>query len=196
MKMKVFSQVYGLLGATCLLLSSQVGAVPIVYEGTLTPGVTVGGFINDPSQTGSPNDDFWQFSGNQGDQISLVVNRLNADLDPAMFLYEGTGTDTDLLNQIATGDDNIGELPGFEGPFSDPLISITLPSTGSYTAQVWDFLSGPQIPGGFCYQITLNGRPTSQVFDCNQGEVPVPGVLSLLALGLAGLGFGMKKRPA
>ncbi len=168
--------------------ATSAHAVPIVYEGTLTPGVTVGGFIQDPALAGSPSDDFWSFSGNQGDVITLRVNRLNAALDPAITLYSGVGNDTSLLTELGGADDNLAELPGFEGPFSDPVLTFTLGGTGQYTVQVWDFASGEQIPGGFCYQITLNGAPSGPVFDCSGGgRVPVPGSLPLLGLGIAAL---------
>ncbi|MDA1075279.1 MAG: PPC domain-containing protein [Proteobacteria bacterium] len=139
----------GILGT---MLAGQSAAVPIVYEGSLTSGVTVGGFINDPSQTGSPNDDFWSFSGTAGDVITLTGNRLHSDLDPAMRLYFGTGPDTAGLGAvIASADDNLAELAGFAGPFADPRISFTLPTTGDYTVQMWDFASKkgdpPALPG-------------------------------------------------
>jgi MYXO-CTERM domain-containing protein len=173
----------------CLAALAACGiasAVPISYEGTLSAGVTTGGFVNDPSLTGSPNDDFWSFSANQGDVILLTVNRLNSNLDPAFVLYEGVGTDTNQLVQVGSADDNISPLPGFAGPFSDPQLRYTVQNSGMFTVQVWDFASGAQIPGGFCYQITLNGQPTSQVYNCQATSVPEPGSLALAGLALLG----------
>jgi len=171
--------------AAAFAFSTAATAVPIVYEGVLTPGVTAGGFVNDPSETGSPNDDFWSFFGTEGSTVTITVNRLTADLDPAMYLYSGVGADTGLLTFLTSADDNYLELPGFSGPFADPQIVFVLPATGLYTLQVWDFLSGPQVPGGFCYQITLNREPTGPEFGCN--NVPEPTPLALFGLSLAGL---------
>ncbi len=160
-------------------------AVPITYEGVLSSGVTTGGFVNDPALSGSPNDDFWSFSAVQGDVITIAVQRLNSGLDPAAILYEGVGLDTAGLLQVAAADDNLAELPGFGGPFADALISYTVVNSGQFTLQVWDFLSDAQIPGGFCYQVTLNGTPTSQQFGCN--TVAEPGSLALAGMALLGV---------
>jgi len=170
-------------------VASIASAVPVVYEpgGPLLPGVTRVGAIGDPSLTGSPFDDFWNFSGVQGQQITLTGNRLDPGLDLAMRLYLGAGNDTNLLTLLTFADDNYPELPGFAGPFADPQIIFTLPATGMYTVQMWDFLSTPVPPNTLrCYQLTLDGEPTAQVSSC-AGRVPEPGSLSLFGIALAGL---------
>ncbi len=181
----------------CLAALAACGiasAVPITYEGTLSSEITTGGFIQDPSQTGSPNDDFWSFSANQGDVVLITVNRLNSDLDPALVLFEGVGTDTDQLVEVASADDNYSPLPGFGGPFSDPQIRYTVRNSGMFTVQVWDYASNTQIPGGFCYQITLNAEPTGQVYNCQATSVPEPGSLALAGLALLGVAAAVRRK--
>lgn len=152
-------------------------SAPITYEGELFDGITSFGEISDSDS------DWWFFDANAGDVISLAVNRLENNLDPAMNLYFGFG-DTLNLSQVAYADDNLAELPGLEGPFADPIINYTIATTGTYSANVWDFLSGPGAP--FDYQITLNGA--------NPIDVPEPSIFALFGLGLIGLGFARKNR--
>ena len=185
----------------CLLFAVGIGAasitsaVPVIYEpgGPLLPGVTRGGAIGDPSLTGTPFDDFWDFSGVQGQQIKLTGNRLDSGLDLAMRLYLGVGNDTNLLTQIAFADDNYLELLGFAGPWADPQIIYTLQLTGMYTVQMWDYDSTPVPPGTLrCYQLTLDGEPRTGG-GC-VGTVSEPGSLSLLGIALAGLLGAMSRR--
>ena len=145
----VKSAARGFVFAAGVAAMSAASAVPITYEGALTQGVTVGGFIRDPSETGSPNDDFWSFNGIQGEVITLVGNRLDRGLDLAFYVYLGIGNDTTQLGDpIAFADDDIPTLPGFQGPFSDPrLLNFSLPATASYTVQVWDFASSAVVDG-------------------------------------------------
>ncbi|RMH07262.1 MAG: PEP-CTERM sorting domain-containing protein [Nitrospirae bacterium] len=187
-------------------------AVPIAsYEGRLDPNVPYFGQISKPSRTGSPHDDFWWFTGNAGDVITLTVNRLEAALDPAFTLYTGFGSDTSSLSFVTDADDEIPQLPGFAGPFDDPqLLNFTLPATGHYTVQVWSFLSGsPGADGVFDYQITLGTPPTGEVLPHQPGNglqpgvpapppaVPEPATVTLFGLGLAGLMVcRLMRRPA
>lgn len=175
----------GVAFAAGVAAMSAASAVPITYEGSLTPGVTVGGSIRDPALTGTPNDDFWSFTGTEGQVITLVGHRLDAGLDLAFYVYRGTGTDTGQLGQeIAIADDEIPALPGLDGPFADPrLLNFSLPTTGAYTVQVWDFLS-TDVPDG-------TDRPYQLTLDIS--TVPEPGGLPLL--GIAALGwYGLIRR--
>lgn len=160
------------------MFATSAMAVPIGgYEGTINSGDTVFGNVSEA--TG----DFWSFSANAGDYIVLTGHRLDAALDMAFDLYFGTGADTGDLAYIDTGDDEIPELPGYEGPFADPQVEGFLSATGDYTVYVWSFLSGELTDGAYQLQLTI--RP---------GDIPAPAGLGLLGLGLVGLGLARRRK--
>jgi hypothetical protein len=167
-------------------------AVPIVYLGTLQSGVPV----SDSVVSGSDNPltaDYWQFTLAQDALVTITGHRLEAALDPAFYLFRGTFADTDefggslgsgSIAELAFADDNIPELPGLDGPFSDPFVSIQLPA-GTYTVAFVGFTSGE-------YCLELNGPADS----CGQQQVPAPATLLLLGLGagISGIGGLMQYR--
>jgi hypothetical protein len=166
--------------AFLLIFSSTSFAVPIVYEGELFNGVTQTGSIEDPFDTGS---DWWSFNANGGDTITLQVNRLDWELDPALRLYSGLQTDTDALSPvIASADDQIPH----PGPYGDPLLQMVIPTAGVYSVAVWDFASSGI--GPFDYEISLTGA------DSAAAPVPEPATMLLLGTGLVGLAGASRKK--
>jgi len=182
-------KILGLLVVALMAGFGQMAeAVPIVYLGTLQSGVPV----SDTVPVGGPVDplvaDYWQFTLAQDATVTITGHRLEAGLDPSFFLFRGTFADTDEFGgtlgggpiaELAFADDDILELPGLEGPFSDPFVSIQLPA-GTYTVA---FVSNTNAgPGPFAYCLELNGPAT-----CDGTSVPAPASLLLLGLG-AGIG--------
>lgn len=175
-------------------------AASITYQGTLLDGVPE---IDSVSSSGFFRDQFtgrfFNFFGNQGDVVTIEAIRLEQDLDPALWIFEGVFDDTDefaggfSLN-IDSGDPGFLDFADDEiptpGPFGDPRseISLTLPGTGEYTAIVTNYLSGSNDggDGAFDFQITASNvvQPT-----------PEPAsVLSLLAMGTLGVASLKRKK--
>jgi hypothetical protein len=205
--MKILNSVCGLATSVALLsvFATDSQAASINYEGTLSDGVSNSGSIS----SGGAYDDYgayrdpeaaryWQFSGNAGDSVTLEVSRQEQDLDPALWVFEGTFSDTSTFgNDIDYSDPGYLEFADDEnwinsGPYGDPVANLTLPSTGDYTAIVTNYLSGPDDggDGAFDYQITANGVD-------NVEDVPEPAsILGLLTVGAVGFGTISRRKNA
>lgn len=119
---------------------------------------------------------YWQyynFSGNAGDVVTLYVQRTTPDLDPRSMLFEGLYSDTGDLtfsDNIANADDNVDDP--FGSCFGDPFIEITLPSDGDYTFAVGEFASCGNDLG---YEIITTGISCDADGDgCSDDEDPHP----------------------
>ncbi len=114
-------------------------AAPISYKGVLVSGVPdsgdVGGFswfLNQGSGV-----DFWEFSATAGTTITLRVDRLNGNLDPALSFYQGTtSADVSIFNSAASfgGLTFIGSLDDENPPFVGPAASAATRSAHSPSA--------------------------------------------------------------
>lgn len=186
--MKTFLSI-GALALSALAIPLQ--AAPIVY-GTLTTGVVTTGQIALGYTFNNPNEfDYWQFSATAGDVITIDVNRLDNDFDPAFGLFAGLFSDTSQFTNLFDG--SIAEQDDDKpnpGPYGDPILSnFTINTTGYYTIALASAESGADGgPNGvFDYDIVLlNNTPVD--------EVPEPAMLGLFGLGAIGLGLARRRR--
>jgi hypothetical protein len=171
---------------------SAAHATPITYEGTLVPDVpetgSIGGFswfLDDATGV-----NFWQFTATAGTDVTLRVDRLNGNLDPALSFYQGTtSADTSTFDSAGSfgGMTFIGSLddenPPFVGPTGftgDPFGTFAIATTGLYTVAVGG--SDSTDPGPYPYRINMS-----------VAAVPEPSVFLLLSFGLLGVAF-MRRR--
>jgi hypothetical protein len=139
------------------------------YERT---GFTAQGSVSSAGNSDSADDSlsgyhFVQVSPNT--DYTITANRLEIDLDPAMWVFadfntfedflnsdtlsSGAEFDTDTLNYLGYADD---EVP-HPGPHGDPLVSVTSPDSGRLTIVVTNYASGPDDGGDgrFDYQLAF-----------------------------------------
>ncbi len=185
------------LGLGCIFIDFQPAqAASITYQGTLLDGIfqsdsiSSSGFFDDPF-TGR----FFNFFGNEGDVVGIAALRLEQDLDPALWIFEGVFDDTDdfaggFSVNVDPGDPGFLDFGDDEidnpGPFGNPLsvITLTLPGTGEYTAIVTNALSDSNDGGDGAFDFQIIGlnvvQPTPE-------PASVLGILGMGTLGVASL---------
>lgn len=169
-------------------------AASVVYEGVLVPSVAATGNVGGFSwflENGS-GVDYWRFAGTAGQTLTLSVDRLNGNLDPALSFYSGTtSADTSLfaaqgnwggLTFLGSLDDEHAPFLS-PGPSGDPFGTFVLASTGNYTVAVGGANSTDA--GSYAYRITMN---------LTAPPIPEPSVWAMFGVGLAGLGFLRRRR--
>jgi hypothetical protein len=185
---------HALLGSLCAaLLPALVHAAPVVYKGTLVSGIGDAGdaggfswFLDEGSGV-----DFWQFNASANDVVTLRVDRLNGNFDPALSFYRGTtSADTSLFNSTGNwgGLTFLGSLddehPAFiaPGPNGDPFGTFTIAASGLYTIAVGGSLSTDA--GNYPYRITI----------ADVAAVPEPEIAAMLGIGLGVLGIVRRRQ--
>jgi hypothetical protein len=181
------------------LAASAAAAAPITYEGALVLDTPQTGAVSSSGLSNSPESDlsrYWSFEVMSGMTYYFWATRLERDLDPAMWLFAGTfaddtefaggldaGIDVDDPGYIAFADD---EIPA-AGPFGNPLIGYAADFTGTVTAIVTNFASGPDDGGDgfFDYRVEVSKTPP---------PIPLPATLPLLLGGGAALAALARRR--
>ncbi len=174
-----------------LLGPNLLMAMPISYLGDLGNGDAVTGTVPSDGWTNGPMAvDFWQFSGNAGDELSLSASNLS-DNDPLLIaVYSGVTDDFG---------DFFGTPAFFETPFDwggmtglfqfqlfgglSTLLDFALPLAGDFTL----------IVGGSGFAPT-GGTDVGYQLQLVSAQVPAPAMLPLLAIGLLGLGLASRRR--
>jgi len=189
----------GAVAAGALLcLQLDAAADPITYDGTLVNAVTAPGDIGPGDPSNALQADYWRFWATAGDNVTVIVRRVDGAFDPAQHVYSGIygdTTDPGLTNGGANLDLGLALIdfaddelpPAVAGPFGDPQTIFTASATGWYTVAVTDFLSG-SLPtdGDFDYGITVRGITGS--------PVPEPTFLALVACGACGVAVSRRRR--
>ena len=191
----------GAVFALLMMHVSSASATPVVSSGELYSGDVVESVASvyfDTGYNGGYVEEYWTFYAESGELVSLTVNRLETLYDPWFQVFYGI--DDATWSYILLADDTIAELAGLDGPYSDPYSVFNIDTTGYYTIAVGGFLfnsgasgtyggyDGPYYDSnGAAYRLTINGNSAL-------AEVPEPGILGLLGLGL--VGFGLYRRRA
>jgi hypothetical protein len=118
----------------------------------------------------SGDEDVFRFYGTAGDEVTLQT------IDPNNLGYD---FDTDLI--LWAPDQSFLAFDDDSGPYFASLINYTLPVSGYYFAEVGGFFDIITVEE---YVLEIRGLT----------PVPEPATLSLMAIGLAGIGFARRKK--
>ena len=134
--------------------------VPIAYIATLQNGSfpythTVAG---DWDYANRATHDYYKIYANAGDNVTVSVERVTCEMDPATWRNTGLYADTDALPVGTFRDDELADPCCFSDP-SDNWIA----ATGWYTIGVADFISCGPAP--FDYVINVSGLSNFVLID-------------------------------
>lgn len=137
---------------------------PISYDGRLCGDQSVSG---DAVTRAWPNGDFdamdyWSFYAEAGASVTVALARINCEMDPILYVFEGTAETSEGVNAlpiVGAADDNTSPTCVSCFAYSDATVSFIAPSTGFYTARVADYISCSSGPHE--YTLTLSGLGTA-----------------------------------
>ena len=170
---------------------------PVVYQDTLLDGEVTSSSVSAQGDTTDPElAVFFSIFGSQGEDVTISVQRVESDLDPAFYVYEGLFADASEFGGafnfddrfLAFADDEVPSATG-SGPFADPSTTITLPSegVGAYTIAVVNFISGPDNGGDGRFDFTIQASG-------NLLPAAVPEPSSAIILSASGLVLLLRRR--
>lgn len=185
-----------IIRAVCLwvVLLLPVASFAQVLSGDVTGGGTVNGSVTSSDAWIQSNAidgeqvNFWSFSANAGDVLSLVVN--SSVLEFGVSVYQGL-VDAQELSPIFGGFNNYGDFGDnlyvagtnpVTGAIGTSLLNLVLPTSGIYTIAVGGE-SGFPLEGLFAYTMGVTITP-----------VPLPAAFWLLGSALAGMGVFRRRR--
>ena len=148
----------------------------ITYNGELLPGIVNYGEASYRGYNNLANANFWYFTGNAGDCVSIDVNRVSCEMDPVIIVYSGSGDTTNLTFLAFADDEDVAACAPACFSYGDPsLEGFSLPSSGDYTIAVWDLVGGNCTSGPQSYSIVMTGSICDADEDgCNDEEDPHP----------------------
>jgi hypothetical protein len=183
---------FRILAALLALSSAQLASAQVI-SGDVTGGGNYAGVVTSSNAwiTSSALDgemaNFWTFTANAGDSISLTVT--SSAIEFGVSIYQGVVSQTELLfagfNNAGDFGDNLfvaGTNP-VTGALGTTLLNIILPTSGTYTIALGGE-QGLSYDGEFGYQLAVQMAP-----------VPLPAGFVLLASALLG-GMGIFRRKA
>lgn len=163
-----------IITVAALAFASVSIAAPITYQGDLTGA----GLVESQLET----EHWWRFSATAGDIVTITARRMEAALDPALYLYSGVSSDVKGLTFLGFRDDTIAAgVAG--GPFADPqFTNYNIAATGDYSLRVYSFVSYDAGQDGlYDYSIEVANSTASVT------EPATFGIMALSLMGLVGL---------
>ena len=187
------------LAAALGLASSCALAAPIVYNANFTSSGSVSGNVGGFSWwlDDGAGVDYLRFYAGAGAHVTLRVDRLNGNLDPALSVYRGaTGADSSLFNSagdwagmshlFSLDDENPRFMGTRSSPGRDPFGSFDVTDAGYYTVAIGGYNSTDA--GQYAYRFTIEGA-TAPALE----PVPEPATAWLALLGVGAAGWSRRR---